>query len=270
MQLRLNVQKSPKVTDEFRHSGPIVKLGRNPDGDLVLDHDAVSWDHAKIDLTPYQATVTDLGSTNGTFKNGQRITDSAPLWPGDAIKLGQSGPTLTIVELDLTSQGAVPPPVAASKPAKAAAVATAVSPAVKTGKPVPSETRGIAMQAVQELMAQQTVLKAQQEAHARHSRNFAITSAIVLLLLALLAGGLFYFRNEIGSRRQENGRAWAEDYRDRRNGREDGRQHEEARPRRRFHGRQVQQDRCRSRGAEKATGEDRQDAESNRAQCGQD
>ena len=115
MQLRMTVQKSPKVTDEFRHSGPVVKLGRNPDGDLVVDHDAVSWDHAKIDLTPYQATLTDLGSTNGTFKNSQRITDSAPLWPGDAIKLGQSGPTLTIVELDLTSQGAVPPPNAVSQ-----------------------------------------------------------------------------------------------------------------------------------------------------------
>src|SRR5262249_55309376 len=156
MQLRMNVQKSPKVTDEFRHDGPVVTLGRNPDGNLILDHDAVSWDHAKIDMTPYQATITDLGSTNGTFKNGQRVTDSTPLWTGYSIKLGQSGPTLTIVELDLTSKGAGPPPIAASKPAKAVALATAVT----TGKPVASETRGIAMQAVQELMAQQTALKA--------------------------------------------------------------------------------------------------------------
>jgi hypothetical protein len=61
-----------------------------------------------------------------------------------------------------------------------------------------SETRGIAMQAVQELMSQQNELRAQQEAHAKHKRDFAVASLVVLLLLALLAGGLFYFRNDLG------------------------------------------------------------------------
>jgi pSer/pThr/pTyr-binding forkhead associated (FHA) protein len=199
MNLRLSVQKSPKVNDEFRHAGPAVAIGRNPDGDLVLDHDAVSWDHARIELSPYQATITDLGSTNGTFKNGQKIAGATPLWPGDAIKLGTSGPTLTIVELDLTSNGAVPPPVTAPRPAFAAAIPVAkMEPTRKASKPVVSETRGIAMQAVQELMAQQTELRAQQDAHARQKRNFTVASLVVLLLLALLAGGLFYFRNDLG------------------------------------------------------------------------
>ena len=53
MNLRMTVQKTPKVSDEFRHGGPAVAIGRNPDADLVLDHDAVSWDHAKIELSPY-------------------------------------------------------------------------------------------------------------------------------------------------------------------------------------------------------------------------
>lgn len=186
MNLRMTIQKSPKVKDEYRHNGAEVVIGRNPDSDLVLDSDAVSWDHAKIELSPYQATITDLGSTNGTFKNGQKISGATPLWPGDAIKLGQSGPTLTIVELDLTANGAVPPPV------QRAPIATA--------QPVKgvSETRGIAMQAVQELMAQQNTLRAQQEAHARQKRNFAIATAVTLALLALLALGLFLFRSEIG------------------------------------------------------------------------
>lgn len=181
MNLRMTVQKSPKVPEDFRHKGNVVRIGRNPDGELVLDHDAVSWDHARIELSPYQATLVDLGSTNGTFKNGQKLNGSAPLWPGDTIKFGQSGPTLTIQELDLAAEGPVPPPVP---------VPPTIKPARKAA-PVVSETRGIAMQAVQELMAQQ-------EAHARHKRTFTAVTAGLALLLLLLAFGLFYFRNELG------------------------------------------------------------------------
>ena len=108
MKLRLTVQKSPKVREDFQHAGPIVTIGRNSEAALVLDHDAVSWDHARLELSPYQATITDLGSTNGTFKNEQSLKGAAPLWPGDAIRFGLAGPTLTIVELDLTSAGTVP------------------------------------------------------------------------------------------------------------------------------------------------------------------
>jgi len=198
MNLRMTVQKTPKIKAEFRHAGPAVTIGRNPDGDLILDHDAVSWDHAKIEMSPYQATITDLGSTNGTFKNGQKIAGPTPLWPGDAIKLGTSGPTLTVVELDLTANGAVPPPVARVAAVAAPIPVAKIEPAIKPSRPVMSETRGIAMQAVQELMSQQNELRAQQEAHAKHKRNFAVASLVVLLLLALLAGGLFYFRNDLG------------------------------------------------------------------------
>src|SRR3954470_15226807 len=198
MNLRMTVQKTPKLKDEFRHAGPAVAIGRNPDGDLILDHDAVSWDHAKIEMSPYQATIMDLGSTNGTFKNGQKIAGPTPLWPGDAIKLGTSGPTLTVVELDLTANGAVPPPVARVAAAAASIPVAKIEPAARPSRPVMSETRGIAMQAVQELMTQQNELRAQQEAHAKQKRNFAVASLVVLLLLALLAGGLFYFRNDLG------------------------------------------------------------------------
>jgi hypothetical protein len=34
--------------------------------------------------------VEDLGSTNGTFVNGQRLVDAAPLRPGDVVAIGNA------------------------------------------------------------------------------------------------------------------------------------------------------------------------------------
>jgi hypothetical protein len=189
MKLRMSVQKSPKLTDEVHFAGPVVSVGRNPDAQLVLEHDAVSWDHAQIEMSPYQATLSDMGSTNGTFKNGQKVVGNVPLWPGDAIKLGQTGPTLTVLELDLTSNGAVAPPAVKSRAA------------VPVGKPAQgvSETRGIAMQAVQELMEQQNQLRAQREAHAKHKRTFLSVSLALLALLMIVGVWLAFFHGKLGS-----------------------------------------------------------------------
>ena len=40
--------------------------------------------------------LEDLGSSNGTYLNGQRLTADAPLKAGDLIRLGETGPSLTV------------------------------------------------------------------------------------------------------------------------------------------------------------------------------
>ncbi len=202
MKLRLHVQDGPK-TYEFEHAGPAVRVGREPGGDLVFEQDSpdsvVSWNHARIDLSPREATLTDLRSTNGTYRNEQRVEGAVPLWPGDTVRLGASGPILTVVEVDL-SPSAVPPPPKPAPRAVAAApvVATAIKPprakAPAAPAPAVSETRGIALQAVQALKAQQEQLRAQQAAHARHKQSLAVVACVGLLLLLLLGGGLWSFR----------------------------------------------------------------------------
>lgn len=68
-------------------SGPIV-IGRSPDADLVIADDFVSSTHARIVPGDTDAVVEDLGSTNGTFVNGQPATRPLVVREGDMIELG--------------------------------------------------------------------------------------------------------------------------------------------------------------------------------------
>jgi hypothetical protein len=64
----------------------LVVLGRHPDCDIAIADDAVSRHHARLRRTPEGWDVLDLGSTNGTWLNGRRIT-SAVAQPGDELSL---------------------------------------------------------------------------------------------------------------------------------------------------------------------------------------
>ena len=65
-----------------------VTIGRSPQGDLYIDNPAVSFHHARVFSQAGVYYVEDLGSLNGTFLNGIRITQ-APLTHGDAITVGK-------------------------------------------------------------------------------------------------------------------------------------------------------------------------------------
>ena len=61
-----------------------LTIGRNPANDIVIDNMGVSRRHAVIKWSGDRATVEDLGSANGTFVNGQKVT-SHELKDGDDI-----------------------------------------------------------------------------------------------------------------------------------------------------------------------------------------
>lgn len=63
-------------------------LGRAPDAAVWIDASSVSRQHACIRIDGTAAVVKDLGSKNGTFLRGERLTGPAPLADGDEIQLG--------------------------------------------------------------------------------------------------------------------------------------------------------------------------------------
>ena len=63
-------------------------LGRRPYNDVVIDHPAVSGEHAVLLLQGGSVEVEDLGSTNGTYVNGQRIQRQM-LRDGDTVEAGR-------------------------------------------------------------------------------------------------------------------------------------------------------------------------------------
>src|SRR5262252_5813683 len=66
-----------------------IIIGRSSDLDMVLVEDMVSRKHAKISTQTGQITIQDLGSTNGTFVNGEKIK-KVRLKEGDRILIGTS------------------------------------------------------------------------------------------------------------------------------------------------------------------------------------
>ncbi|MEP6573711.1 MAG: FHA domain-containing protein, partial [Gemmatimonadota bacterium] len=84
-------------------------LGRAPSAAVRFDPRGDPWvgrHHARIEPGAADAStfqVHDLGSRNGTFLNGQRITGPSTLRPGDILRLGEHGPELEVlVELSAT------------------------------------------------------------------------------------------------------------------------------------------------------------------------
>ncbi|MCL6674853.1 FHA domain-containing protein, partial [Streptomyces panaciradicis] len=72
-------------------------LGRDPQGDVVVDDARVSWRHATISWSGRGWVLEDKGSTNGTFVQGQRVQHTE-IGPGTAVHLGNAtdGPRVTV------------------------------------------------------------------------------------------------------------------------------------------------------------------------------
>jgi len=79
-----------------------IIIGRSSDLDMVLVEDMVSRKHAKITTDDSVVTIQDLGSTNGTFVNGEKVR-KAELKDGDRILIGTSIIKMVYVEGDATN-----------------------------------------------------------------------------------------------------------------------------------------------------------------------
>ncbi len=102
--------------------GQDYTVGRSSDSSLILVEDMVSRNHARIFITPQGGVrMEDLGSTNGSFVNGERVRDS-DVKEGDRILFGTSIIKLVRLDEDAAETGTVPrvdPPVPPPRPGPA-------------------------------------------------------------------------------------------------------------------------------------------------------
>jgi Inner membrane component of T3SS, cytoplasmic domain len=71
-------------------AGGAIMIGRGADCQLILEDDYVSTRHARVVSTPNGIYVEDLGSTNGTYVNGQRITAPTTITLADTVRIGKT------------------------------------------------------------------------------------------------------------------------------------------------------------------------------------
>jgi len=97
-----------------------IFLGRDPHNDIVISDSEVSRKHARLVLQAAGYVLEDLGSTNGTYVDGQRLMGPHVLRPGEVIMLGENVSLAFEIGQDVgatVAAAVAPPPV----PAQAAA-----------------------------------------------------------------------------------------------------------------------------------------------------
>jgi DNA-binding response OmpR family regulator len=71
--------------------------------DVIAQLSLVSRQHARIERQGVRYLLTDLGSANGTYVNGQRLAEPRLLLDGDLIGLGSNTPALRFTDPDATN-----------------------------------------------------------------------------------------------------------------------------------------------------------------------
>ena len=93
-------QLLPKDSDRPITISNITRIGRHPNNQIVITEPSISRWHAQIELRSGECTITDLGSSNGTFVNGKKIQTPTSLRNSDSIQVGPI--TYILISQDLS------------------------------------------------------------------------------------------------------------------------------------------------------------------------
>jgi len=98
----LTIRTSHQKVVEYHPKPGVTKIGRTSENNIALKDEAVSRYHAEIifDARKKSLTLKDLGSTNGTFLNGRKIT-VANLKAEDQVRIGQSLISIKLADTQL-------------------------------------------------------------------------------------------------------------------------------------------------------------------------
>lgn len=172
------VRSGERAGHRIEVAGRPLVIGREPDCDLVLDDSKVSRRHAEFARLPDGSTaVRDLGSSNGTFVNGQRITGSVVVSDMDEIRIGNT--TFSAETASGLPGGAGPTPSPSATPPGPVPVQPAMSPLPPSAAPEPSKPGA---STVERRILRRSV---------RRVSLVAYGAVVALLLVVATAGGVY-------------------------------------------------------------------------------
>lgn len=105
--LTLLNNQNPKASEDFELTKPEIVIGRDESVDLPIPSQGVSRRHAKLSREGDGYVIEDLGSSNGTFVNSQKVTGRRLLKAGDQVRLGKA--VTLVYEAPRTAVASSPP-----------------------------------------------------------------------------------------------------------------------------------------------------------------
>jgi pSer/pThr/pTyr-binding forkhead associated (FHA) protein len=132
-QFQLIMRSGPTPGAAFMLEGDQLTIGRDATNDIVINDAEISRRHARLTFQGGKYVLEDLGSTNGTFVNGQRLAGPRVLKAGEVVSFGEQ--IILVFEVNTVDAGAtmVSP--------RAAAVPSVSRPAMPP-PPAPAEYAG--------------------------------------------------------------------------------------------------------------------------------
>lgn len=124
MAFQLVMRSGPNPGERYNIEQNEITIGRDVANEITINDPEVSRKHARLIMQSGGYLLEDLGSTNGTFVNGQRLTSPHVLRPGDVVMLGENvslayesgyDPNATVIST--AKPAAAPPPPPPSQPA---------------------------------------------------------------------------------------------------------------------------------------------------------
>lgn len=86
---QLVMRAGPSIGKVFPINKGEMHIGRDISNEIVINDAEVSRKHVRVVIQAGEVMIEDLGSTNGTFANEQRLSGPYTLVPGDTLQLGE-------------------------------------------------------------------------------------------------------------------------------------------------------------------------------------
>ena len=170
----LSVTRGPEVGRRFNIGATTVTIGRYGECDIQVRDTWVSRWHARVSWNGMEYIVEDLGSTNGTYVNGQRVGAPRALRSGDRLQLGEQVEFVFQVGVSPSFQKI--PALPGTRPSPGSGV---------------SPSQGMATFA-------KPIAEQKRSPHRRRRTGVWVLAALICLLVLIVGGGVYYLLSDDG------------------------------------------------------------------------